>query len=268
MKLFILLFSISILSLPLLAQRILVTKTAHKSNLKSINTKLKSLHIKMYVQRFHEYYFIYTKEYPTQTETEAKLRKIQTIFLHAKLGEETKKNQEVKHKRNTSLALKKDKNWIVGVGIGNSSISGNISGNASFKDSGMSYSFKVGYFMKPYFLSTLSYSTTSVEKTTLSNTYLTVSYYYDITQNSDIYIGALLGYSSLKMDFANSVPSGSAIYGAQVGVSYDLFGYIPLSLTYKGMLLSHIISFTSETQTVDIHTNLQNTIELGIAYKF
>ena len=126
----------------------------------------------------------------------------------------------------------------------------------------------MGYFTGKHFLSEASYSYSSIDQTTLSNIYLTENYYYDITQNSDIYIGSLLGYSRLLINSKESTPSGSLIYGLQVGASYDIFGSIPLSLTYQHIFLNHTIAFTSSTGTVTINTNSQNVIELGIAYKF
>lgn len=272
MKLFILFFYIGVLSLPLLAQRIIVTKTANKSYLKSIHAKLQTLHIKMYLKRYKNYYFIYTKEYQTTHKAEDKLRKVRTLFPSAKLegkkDTQQKIKQKDKQKSELSLIPQEERKWIVGVGIGSSSISGNIDNNTSFSDSGNSYSLKVGYFIKEYFLSTFSYSSSSVKQTSISNFYLSENYYYDTTQNSDIYIGALLGYSRLIIASENSTPSGSAMYGVQVGASYDILGYIPLSLTYQGIFLNHTISFTSTTQTSNINTNFQNVVELGIAYKF
>ena len=253
MKLLILAFSLFLTDLSLHAQRIILTKTAHKANLKAINAKLKSIQMKMYVKRSPNYYYVYTEDYKTSTQAVEQLKRVQTIFPGAKL--EKKK-------------IQKNRNWIVGFGIGNSSTSGDIGGNTPFKESGNSYSLKAGYFFQPYFLSTLSFSSSTVEKTTLSNTYLTLDYYYKLTKNSNIFIGLAAGYSSLLMDFEKSVPSGSALYGAQAGISYDLFGQIPLSLTYRSILLDHTIFFSSETQTVDINTKIQNTIEIGIAYRF
>ena len=264
MKLFILFISLGIFSLPLFAQRIIVTKTSNKNNLKPIYAKLKTLHIKMYVKRDRKYYFIYTKEYQRLDRAENQLRKVQTLFPSAKL----ERKQQIKQKSEVPLTAHEENNWIVGIGIGSSSISSNIDNNTSFSDSGVSYSLQVGYFVKEYFLSTFSYSSSSVKQTSISNFYLSENYYYDITQNSDIYIGALLGYSRLIIASQHSTASGSAMYGVQLGASYDLLGYIPLSLTYKGMFLNHTISFSSRTQTRNINTNFQNIVELGIAYKF
>ncbi len=265
MKLFMLFLYVGILSLPLLAQRVIVTKTANKHNLKPIHAKLQTLHIKMYVKKYKNYYFIYTKEYQTKDRAEINLRKVQTLFPSAKL--ERKKKIEKKEEE-IALTSQKERKWIVGVGIGSSSIKGDIDQKISFNDSGTTYSLKVGYFLKKYLLSTLSYSSSSVKQTTISNFYFSENYYHNIAQNSNIYIGALLGYSSLIITSEHSTPSGSAMYGMQIGVSYDMFGYIPLSLSYQGIFLNHTISFTSTTQTRDINTNFQNVVELGIAYKF
>lgn len=246
MKLFILFLSVGIFSLPLFAQRVIVTKTADRNNLRAINAKLATLQVKMYVKKSDNYYFIYTKEYQTEARAEVALQKIKRFFPYARVLKERKLNK---------IEKKSEKNWIAEVRLGNSSID---------SYSGMEYSLKAGYFLNKNFLSTLSYSSTSAGQTEISNFYFAEDYYYNVIKNSNIYIGALLGYSSLTLDLKNSTPSTSVMYGIELGTSYDITDALALSFTYQTIMLDHSISFPKSTLTVDS----QNVIELGIAYKF
>lgn len=270
MKLFILFLYIFILSIPLFAQRVIVTKTAHKNNLKIINSKLKSLNVKMYVKRFNNYYFIYTKNYQTQREAQGNLKKIHTLFPNAKLANEQKMKPKTEQKNQTSHLLKEKRDWIVGVGIGGSTIKDDANNSLSFSGSrkSINYSLKAGYFITDSFLSAISYSSFSVDKTTISNAYLSADYYYNITQNNAIYIGGILGYSQLSIDLKDSTPSTSEMYGVEIGASYDILGCIPISLTYQSIFLNHTIKISGNGTEKDIKTNFQSVIELGIGYKF
>ncbi|SFV63011.1 hypothetical protein MNB_SM-5-788 [hydrothermal vent metagenome] len=268
MKLFKTIVFIGLFSLPLFAQRIIITKTAYERNLDVINAKLHSIHVKMYVKKKGRFYFIYTKEYANKEIAEEKLQEIQRLFPYAKIILPLKVTKEEKPKKTVSREQKESRKWIVGFGVGSNSISGDVGGRKTHSNGDMSYRVKAGYFFKEYLLATLSYSSVSADKQTIADSYFTMDYYYNMTQNSNLFVGALLGYSQLSVDLPHATPSQSTLYGFEAGVSYDIFGYIPLSLTWQSLFLDHTITITSATQKIDMHTTSQNIIELGIAYKF
>lgn len=268
MKLFKTIVFIGLFSLPLFAQRIIITKTAYERNLDAINAKLHSIHVKMYVQKTDRFYFIYTKEYANKEMAEEKLQEIQRLFPYAKIIVPPKVAKEEEQKKKLSVEQQESRKWIVGIGMGINSISGNVGGNTTHSNGDMSYRVKAGYFFKEYLLATLSYSSVSGDKKTITDSYLATNYYYRVMQNSNLFIGALLGYSRLSMDLPHATPSQSTLYGFQAGISYDMFGYIPLSLTWQSLFLDHTITLTSATKKIEMHTTSQNIIELGIAYKF
>jgi len=262
MKLFLTILFVGLFSLPLFAQRIIVTKTAYKSNLDPIHSKLHSIGVKMYVNKKDGFYFIYTKEYETREMAESKLQEIHRFFPAAKIVLEAKEEQR------EDVRVQEKRNWIVGLGLGINSISGKSGGRTVHSNGDMSYTFKAGYFIREDFLATLSYSSVSSNDTTITNSYFAANYYNALTQSSDIYAGVLLGYSELSIDLPKATPSTSILYGLQAGISYNMLGYIPLSLTWRSIFLDHSIAIKSGTTTIHRDTTSQNIIELGVAYKF
>jgi len=261
MKLLLSIFIISLFYGSLFAQRIIITKTAYARNLVAFNAKLHSINVQMYIKKTDGFYFIYTKEYATQKMAEYQLQKIHRFFPAARIVNE--------EERGVTSRRHEERKWIVGVGVGINSISSSANSGTSVHSNGdMSYSLKAGYFITNYLLTTLSFSSVTADNTTIVNSYFATNYYYNMTQRAHLYIGALLGYSQLSMDLPHATPSQSILYGLQAGISYDMFGYIPLSLTWQSIFLDHTMALRSGTKTVDMKTNSQNIIELGIAYKF
>ena len=268
MKLFLSIFVLALFSVSLFAQRIIITKTAYASNLAVINAKLHAINVQMYIKKMDGYYFIYTKEYANKEIAEKKLQAIHRIFPYARIIVSPKVAKEEEQTKKLSVEQKENRKWIVGFGIGSNAINGNVGGRTTHSNGDMSYRLKAGYFFKEYLLATLSYLSVSADNQTIADSYLAVSYYYTTMQNCNLFVGALLGYSKLSIDLPHSTPSQSLLYGFQAGISYDILGYIPISLTYKSIFLDHTIILTSPTETVDMKINSQNILELGIGYKF
>ena len=253
MRFFILLFSITILSSSLFAERIMITKTSKKRNLQEINKILTKLHVKMYVKKSHSKYIVYTKNYSKNSEINYNLKKIKQYFPSAYIA----------HNANEKNEKKGLYNFFISGGVAKSFVSTddvNIT-----KTSGMSYSLEAGYYLTEYLYMSAIYEKTDTTDITLSNIYGSVNYNYELTENTNLYAGILMGYSTLELDVANATPSTSLAYGGQIGVSYDVLGFLPISMTYEALSLAHKIDYSP---TLTTNFSVLQSLKFGLGFKF
>ena len=259
MRYILLLTSLVLLTTSLFAQRIMITKTSNKGNLREIHTILQRLHVKMYFKKTKNYYVVYSKRYDSPEETHYKLKKIQRYFPSAYI--QTSKEKKI----HTSKGGKKKElyNYFIALHGAKSSITTDDINITS--TSGYSYSLEAGYYFTEYLYVSGIYEIADTKDITLSNFYGSLNYNYKIIEDFNIFAGVLLGHSKLTLNIDNATPSTSLAFGGAIGVSYDVLGFIPISLTYQLLSLKHKIIY--DTTLERNFTRLQS-FQLGLGYKF
>ena len=265
MKLSNLFLSSLLLSVPLFADRVMITKTAKKENLKQIQYKLKKVNTKMYVKKTDYGYLIYSKDYASLLETKKSLKKIKLYFPTAYVTNTSKMHTAKKETQKKEIPKQKKTPYFVNLSYGMSSIIVDSTGNPSQSNSGNTFGVDGGYYFDDSFYCSLAYLSTSSDSITTSTLYGSVDYKYDIMKDTDIYAGVLLGYSSLDLKEIDSSSSTSFAFGVEAGVSYEITPNIPLSLTYQNLLFDHTINLAGGAK---LSANALHNFKLSVGYKF
>ena len=255
MKLSNLFLSSLLLSIPLSADRIMITKTAKKEDLKQIQYKLKKVNTKMYVKKTGSGYVVYSKDYASSQETKQSLKKLKRYFPNAYVKKTSKKETPIQTKTP----------YFVNISYGMSSMSVDSTGNASQSNSGNGFGIDGGYYFDDSFYCSLAYLSTSSDSLTTSTLYGSVDYKYDIMKDTDIYAGVLLGYSSLDLKGVNSSASTSVALGFELGASYEVTPNVPLALTYQNLLFNHTVDLGGGKE---LSANMLHNFKLSVGYKF
>lgn len=233
-------------------EQIIITKTLSKSNLKNIKHKLDSLHIKMFVQKHNSNYLIYSQRYANHQNANLALQSIKKYFKYAKI---------LKYDEKSISQDKRDNNkkYFVNFAIGEYSLTGGSSSSA------LNYTLESGYiYNKDIFLS-LAYSNNSAGDISVNNIYSSVNYRYKevFRKNMDLYVGGLLGYSTLKKSGFSG--SSSILFGLQLGAIYKLYDYLDFYTAYQGMYVDHIIEINP---TKNLKVGFIHNLQIGVTYKF
>jgi len=244
-------------------QRILITKTLSKNSLKEIKAKLDKLHIKMYVKNSNNnnnhFYYVYSKEYTNNKAVKYDLRKVRTKFKSAYII--TKENNKYSTK-SEKLKSKKIVNelspYFINLNFGLSSINGN--GGASFGMEG-------GYiFFDDLYLS-LGYLNSPSKDISLNNIYLSTTYQFKTSKNTNLYSGLLVGYSILELkNFKYTKPSTSSLLGANLGFKYNFNKNISIFTNYQGVMMDHIVKVNNDSSKVKF--NFFHNLQFGVLYRF
>ena len=260
MKFLMLFVFIVLLITPSFADRIMITKTSKKSNLRSIQKKLTQLRVKMYVYKSKNTYIVYSQEFSNQQQAYPTLSKIKTYFPSAYI----KKRQQTAPV-SSKIENNSQTNFFINLSYSYSSIQINDSTEATINDSGKSYGAKVGYYFTDNFYISLAYLQTNIEDLSLVTYYSSLDYQYNFDKDLSLYAGILVGYGQLDLDVANATPSTSSVGGVEGGISYEIIQNIPISLSYQGLYLGHQIVYSS-TKTLDF--TLLHNVSVSIGYKF
>ena len=256
MKFLMLFLSILFLATPSFAQRIMITKTSKKSNLKPIQKRLNSLRVKMYVQKTKTAYIIYSKDFTNKNEMNRALKRVKNYFPSA----------YIKQKKASKIAQKKDNiDYFVNISYLYSSLNVSTTGQDSITDTGSSYAVDLGFFFLDSFYCSLGYLRTSIENITIDTLLASLDYKYLLSDDINIYVGVLAGYGQLTLDVPNSTPSTSPAGGVEFGISYDITQHIPITLGYQGLYIGQKIVYSSATE---LDFNPLHNVKLAIGYKF
>ncbi len=256
MRYIVLLIALVVFTTSLSAQRIMITKTSHKSNLQEIHTILQKIHVNMYVKKSNNHYIVYSKKYASSKQSNYKLKQIKHYFPSAYI--ESPKNKPKKKVKDVAfyryfLALHGAKSSITTDDI-------NITNTK-----GYSYSVEAGYYFTEYLYSSVIYEISDTKDIKLSNFYGSLNYNYEIIENMNLYAGLLIGHSKLTLNIDNATPSTSLALGGQIGMSYNILKFLPISLTYQLLTLDHKIIY--DTTLERKFTQLQS-FKFGLGYKF
>ena len=253
MKLSNLFLSSLLLSIPLSADRIMITKTAKKEDLKQIQYKLKKVNTKMYVKKTGSGYVVYSKEYTSSLETIKSLKKLKRYFPNAYVKKTSKKETPIQTKTP----------YFVNVSYGLSNMSVEVTGQASQSNSGNNFGIDGGYYISDSLYCSLAYVNTSSDSLTTSTFYGSVDYKYNIMKDTDVYVGAIVGYSSLAVTGGGS--STSPAVGFELGTSYEVIKNIPLALTYQNLLFDQKAAYGTNSE---LSVNMLHNFKLSVGYKF
>ncbi|MDF1883162.1 porin family protein [Sulfurimonas sp. SAG-AH-194-C21] len=262
MKFLLLLISFSVFCTQLNAQRIMITKTSKEHNLSPIKKQLDKLHIKMYYKKVNSSYIVYSQDFLTSDETNLALIKIKKHFSSAYIKKITKKPDLIKE---STKSMHTPYDFYISAGLGSSTYSATESTGDTFSIGGSHFFIEGGYYFNEYIFISANYLNISSSGGNMNNFSTAINLNYPITQNLDIYAGLPVGYSSFLLDIEGSTSSTSLTLGALVGISYDILGFIPVSLTYQLISASHVIDYPNNVSVS--FTPIQN-INLGIGYRF
>ena len=267
MKIFKLILLLSFLIASLSAsERIMITKTSKKSNLKLINAKLKKINVKMYVKKIDSSYYIYSGSYKDEKSTNKVLRYIKKTFPSAYVI--SKKKETLKKKKDDSQ--KQDNaDFFLSLALGSVSVDNSIDEGSIIIEpeaSGISYALEGGYILNENIFFSLAYLSSSTSDLDINNIYISASYKINPMNDLGVYAGVLGGYSTLVYnEYGDDASSTSLLYGVQLGVNYDFYENIAVFTTYQGLLVNHVIN---DSDTTGIEFGLMHNIQLGILYRF
>jgi len=244
-------------------KRILITKTLSKNSLKEIKSKLDKLHIKMYVKNSNHnnnhFYYVYSKEYTNNRAVKYDLKKIKTMFKSAyiiikKNNKYTSKTEKIQNKE----IINELSPYFLNLNFGLSSINGN--GGASFGMEG-------GYiFFDDLYLS-LGYLNSPSKDISLNNIYLSTTYQFKTSKNTNLYSGLLVGYSILELkNFKYTKPSTSSLLGANLGFKYNFSKNISIFTNYQGVMMDHIVKVNNDNSKVKF--SFFHNLQFGVSYRF
>jgi len=257
-KLFSKIILIALLFLPLAAnqefEQLIITKTSNKSNLSSIKHKLDRLQIKMFVQKSNRYYIVYSQKFKSKKSAQYALKSVRETFPYARLL--LHDNSDKKNNSN---------NFFIALALGTHKITTNDSGSTS----GVSYTLEAGYNYTRHINSTLAYMNSSTSDADINNIYTALNYNFDISKDFDIYAGALVGYSTLKLkNFTSSSASSAILLGIQTGVMYNLNDNFGVYTAYQGLSLGHKVEVTQGSVTSSVDVSFLHNIQVGVEYRF
>lgn len=258
MKLFNSIILLTILLLPLSAnqdyEQIIITKTSSKSSLGSIKQKLNALNIKMFVQKSDNYYKVYSQKFSDKKSANQALNKLRDSFPYARLL--LHDNVEKKNDIN---------DFFIGFALGFHKLTTNNSSSSS----GLSYALEAGYNYTRHINSTLAYLNTSTSDVDINNIYTSLNYNFDVSEDFDIYMGGLVGYSTLKLkNFTSSSASSAILLGIQTGVMYNFSDSIGFYTAYQGLSLGHKVDVTAGATTSSVDVSFLHNIQIGVQYRF
>ncbi len=257
MKLLFLLISFTLFLSQLNADRIMITKTSKKNNLSPIKKQLDALQVKMYFKKLDSSYIVYSQDFLTIDEANIVLSRVKHHFTSAYI----KKDEKKKHASKKHIEY----DYFVSLGLGSSTYAAQESTGKVLDVRGSNYFFEGGYRFNEYSFIALNYLNINSDGGSLNNFSTALNINYPVLQDLDIYTGLLIGFSRLSLDIQNSTPTTSLTVGAQIGISYDFFGYIPVSFSYQYITTSLSVIYPGDV-TVEF-SPIQN-FNLGIGYRF
>ena len=255
-------------------ERILITKTAKKSNLKKINNTLNRIGVKMYVQSLKNGYYVYTKKLTNKLYAQKMLNKIKIKFPNAKIisikiqKKDTKKEKFPDISNYFQKNNKNNKSIFINLALGYTNI--NASTNdliaSDLSNSGMSYALESGYNFYDNLSISLAYLNSSTSDISMFDIYTAINYKYLIGANFSIGAGLIIGYSSLEIDnYPSSTPSTNMLYGYDLAIYYELTNNFDLFTKYQGLFKDHVININN---TSKIEFDYTNNFLIGVGYKF
>ena len=269
MKIFKFFLLISILVANVTAsERIMITKTSKKSNLKLINNKLQKVNVKMYVKKIDSSYYIYSGQYKNDISVNKALKYIKKIFPSAYIILKNKKEVKIENP-NTTIDKDNNSSFFLSLALGSATIDNSLDKNSIIvepENSGMSYTLEGGYVLNENIFFSFAYLNSSTSDVDINNVYVSASYKINPMKDLGIYAGVLGGYSGLVLNnYEDSTSSTSMLYGLQLGINYDLFEDMSIFTSYQGLSMNHVIS---DDTTSGIEFNLIHNLQLGILYRF
>lgn len=255
-------------------ERILITKTVKKSNLKKINNSLTKIGVKMYVQRLQNGYFVYTRKYSDTQYARKTLNKIKAKFPNAKIisittPKEDTEDAEVEVFTSISNYFQQNNKNIfisLSLGYGNINVSTNDLIASKISNSGMSYALEGGYNFYDNLSISLAYLNSSTDGISMFDIYTAINYKYPVEGDFSIGAGLVLGYSSLEIDdYPSSTPSTNMLFGYNLAIYYELTNNFDLFTKYNGFFKNHVININD---TSKIEFDYTNNFLIGIEYKF
>ena len=235
-------------------EQLIITKTSNKSTLSSIKHTLDRVHVKMFVQKSGAYYIVYSQKFKTQKEAQYALTRVQQTFPYARLLLHDNLNKKESYN-----------DFFIGVALGTHKLTTKNSDSSS----GISYTLEVGYNYTRHINSSLAYLNTSTSDADINNIYTALNYNFDISEDFDIYVGGLVGYSTFKLkNFASSSQSSAILLGIQTGVMYNFSKSIGFYTAYQGLSLGHTVDVTVGATTSSVDVSFLHNLQVGVAYRF
>jgi hypothetical protein len=246
-----LLVSLLFLSSAQAYEQLIITKTSNERNLNAINNQLKSINIKMYVQKKENYFLIYSQKFADKQSAKNALASVKRYFPYARVVASPKSSSDKQKKEKSS------RNIFVSLGLGNAS-----SSSTDGSTSGMSYMLEGGYYFTSNIFAKITYLNSATTDIDMQSFYGSLGYNYNFLEDFGLYGGVLFGYGTLALsgDIKTS-DSSSFIYGGEIGLSYDVLEYLSLYAAAEYMAFEHIIT---DYTTFDSTLNMQ----VGVSYKF
>ncbi len=268
-----------------------VTNVKSKKQLSYPYRKLKSMGFKMSYKRKSYGYAVYTGPYNSQASLDRAYKKIKRRFRYARvvvydLGKKQESQLQPQQKQKVLQPCakeKKDTGFIAGLSVGYGDAPSShvlVSGSVIVSDpksSGVDYSLFGGYDFANGVSLLVNYMYLNTKDLEFSNYYGSLHYRFEHLGPFIPYVGASLGYSSLKWNtspIANASPSSNnnsadIMYGTQIGLLYELFQNISLKVDYNYLFLHHTTNITQGTTgSSKLQHNTLNTILIGLQYSF
>jgi hypothetical protein len=243
-------------------ERILITKTSKKSNLRSIKQKLDRLNVKMYVQSIPSGYYVYSPKYTNRQTARLVLSKIRRTFSYAKII-------VIGDKQESKQKSKDDGKFFVNVGFGSANTEGSTNDtNASkLENSALSIKLEAGYIYSDSIHLSVAYLDTSSDDISITNFYGGAHYRYNIVDDLTAHAGLIVGISILELTpYKQSTPSTTMLFGAQLGATYDLVNDFSIFATFDSFLLDHTIALPDVGSKIEFSQTSNFTF--GVGYKF
>jgi len=288
---FILIFLLSPSFLNAASNYIGVAQTTSKNQLRIINSRFKSMGLKMLYKTSGKKYFIYSGPYKTSNSITYAIKKIKRYFPNAKiLNYKAKQIPSVKApvviKTETKYEQVKQKNksgFYIGTAFGYSSAPSTHTisqGSVTIQEpnnSGINYMIDGGYNFENGFSFGLAYMKFDASDLVFDNMYGIVNYRFANNNNFTPYFGVLAGFSSLKWSVdpilnaseTSNNDSTSLIGGTQAGVIYNGIEDISLLLGYKCIIMGHTTNIEVDTDNISkLQHKALHTLQLEIQYNF
>ena len=291
---FILIFLLSPSFLNAASNYIGVTQTTSKNQLRDINSRFKSMNLKMLYKTSGERYLIYSGPYKTSNSITYAIKKIKRYFPNAKiLNYKAKQIPSVKvpvviktETKHEQIKQKNNSSFYIGTAFGYSSAPSTHTiseGSVTIQEpnnSGINYIIDGGYNFENGFSLGLAYMKFDASDLVFDNMYGIVNYRFGNYKGFTPYFGALAGFSSLKwsvdpisVDLSNAQlsdkDSSSFIGGTQAGVMYTGIENISLLFGYKCIITGHTTNIKVDTDNISkLEHNALHTLQLGIQYNF
>ena len=271
-----------------------VTNVKSKKQLSYPYKKLKSMGLKMSYKRKSYGYAVYTGPYNSQASLNHAYKKIKRRFRHARVivyeSQKKQKKQEPQVQQKVKQQVikpcakeKKDTGFVAGLSLGYGNapsshvlVSGSVIVNEP-NSSGINYNLHGGYDFANGVSLLANYMYLNTDDLEFSNYYGSLNYRFEHLGVFIPYIGASLGYSSLKWNtspIALASPSSNndsadIMYGTQIGLLYNIFQTISLKVDYSYLFLNHTTNITQGTTgSSKLQHNTLHSILIGLQYHF